>query len=106
MIHDVDLVGAAEIAEMLDVTRQRVDQLARTDGFPAPVAELTAGRIWERADIFAWVAETGRRTSEHVRFLAQSIGPATCNKCGALIPEGFNNHDCNHPATQPPASEL
>jgi predicted DNA-binding transcriptional regulator AlpA len=57
----VDLVGAQEIAELLGITRQRVGQLARTDpSFPKPVAEVAAGRIWERDDVERWARETGR----------------------------------------------
>jgi prophage regulatory protein len=57
----LDLVGVSEIAEMLDVTRQRVDQLTREDGsFPVPVATLTAGRIWRRVDVERWAKKVGR----------------------------------------------
>ncbi len=55
------LVGVAEIAEMLAVSRQRVDELVRTrDDFPGPDAVLTAGRIWRREDIVQWARATGR----------------------------------------------
>ena len=54
------LVGVAEIAELLNITRQRVNQLVREDGFPKPEAELSAGRIWKRSDIEAWAKKTGR----------------------------------------------
>lgn len=56
----MELVGIAEVAEMLGVSVQRIDQLARADGFPEPVATLKAGRIWERADVEAWARRTGR----------------------------------------------
>lgn len=57
----LDLVGAAEIAELLGVTRTRVNQLVADDpSFPVPAAELTAGRIWKRADVEAWARRTGR----------------------------------------------
>jgi prophage regulatory protein len=56
----VDLVGLTEIAEMLGVSAQRVDQLARRDDFPEPVAVLAAGRIWRRGDIERWARGTGR----------------------------------------------
>lgn len=55
-----DLVGVAEIAELLSVTRQRVDQLSRTDDFPTPVADLASGRIWERDNVVAWARAAGR----------------------------------------------
>jgi predicted DNA-binding transcriptional regulator AlpA len=57
------LVGVHEIAEMLDVSRQRVDQLTARDDFPPPAAILHAGRrIWNRPDVEAWARATGRLT--------------------------------------------
>ena len=57
----LDLVGVAEVAAMLGLTTQRIDQLARRDpDFPAPVAELAAGRIWSRAEIVTWARNAGR----------------------------------------------
>lgn len=56
-----DLVGMAEIAQLLDVSKARVDQLARQHPkFPKPVAELSAGRIWRREDVEEWARATGR----------------------------------------------
>jgi predicted DNA-binding transcriptional regulator AlpA len=57
---DVDLVGLTEIADMLGVSRQRVHQLAATEAFPAPEAEVSAGRLWKRAVIEKWAKATGR----------------------------------------------
>lgn len=57
----MDIVGVAEIANILGVTRQRVHQLAETPDFPEPAAVLTAGKIWERATIMNWADKTGRR---------------------------------------------
>lgn len=55
------LMGVHEIAEMLGVTRQRVDQLSRTDDdFPEPADTLHSGRVWLRADIEAWAQRTTR----------------------------------------------
>jgi predicted DNA-binding transcriptional regulator AlpA len=54
------LMGVAEIAELLGISTQRVDQLARQPAFPRPVVELKAGRIWRRADVEAWARRTGR----------------------------------------------
>lgn len=56
----VELAGAAEVADMLGVTTQQVDRLARQPGFPKPVAVLKAGRVWRRRDIERW-ATTRRR---------------------------------------------
>jgi predicted DNA-binding transcriptional regulator AlpA len=56
-----DLVGITEIAELLRVSRQRVYQLLESDdSFPQPVAVISAGRIWRRADVEAWARLTGR----------------------------------------------
>lgn len=55
------LVGVQEIAKLLGVTRQRVDELTRTHAdFPKPEAELAGGRVWLRADVEAWARHTGR----------------------------------------------
>lgn len=54
-------MGVAEIAEILGITRQRVHALLNThDDFPRPVAELSAGKIWTRADVERWAIATGR----------------------------------------------
>jgi hypothetical protein len=59
------LVGVAEIAEMLGVTRQRVNVLAKTDpSFPVPEAELSCGRVWSRAAVVAWADRKGRLVSD------------------------------------------
>ena len=55
------LVGLTEIARMLDVSRQRAHQLAQTDGFPRPTAELSSGRVWETVDVEAWIRERRQR---------------------------------------------
>lgn len=60
----VDLVGTTEVAEMLGVSRQRVHQLMSSEGFPEPEM-LSAGLIWRRADIEAWMRRTGRQSDEN-----------------------------------------
>lgn len=47
-------VGPGEIAEMVGLSRQRVDQLSRQRDFPEPWAELKTGRVWRDTDIEAW----------------------------------------------------
>ena len=55
------LVGTAEIAEMLGVSRQYVDRLSRQDpAFPSPEVELISGRVWSREAVEAWARATGR----------------------------------------------
>ena len=56
------LVGTAEIAEMLGVSRQRVDRLVKTaSDFPAPVVEIAAGRVWKREAVERWIRANPRR---------------------------------------------
>lgn len=55
-----ELVGATEIADLLGVTRQRVQQLANDPGFPEPVARLKMGNVWVLEDVIAWAERTGR----------------------------------------------
>ena len=58
----LDLVGSAEIAQLLGVSRQRVHEIVRTAvDFPEPVAELAAGRIWQRSDVEEWMAARDRQ---------------------------------------------
>jgi len=50
------LVGVAEIAEMLGISRQRVNRMVQTVAdFPAAEIELSAGRVWKRSRIEAWI---------------------------------------------------
>jgi FtsZ-interacting cell division protein YlmF len=61
----LDVVGVAEIAQLLGVSRQRVHELMRTDSaFPAPAAELAAGRIWHRPDVEQWMVARSRQAKE------------------------------------------
>lgn len=60
---DDELVGAAEVADLLGVSRQRVHQLSGQPSFPKPVAVLAAGSIWRRIDIERWMRDTGRERS-------------------------------------------
>jgi predicted DNA-binding transcriptional regulator AlpA len=49
-------VSPGEIADMLGVSRQRVDQLTRQPGFPKPVYEGQGGRIWRTKAVERWQA--------------------------------------------------
>lgn len=48
------LVGTAEVAALLGVTRQRVHQLAQRPTFPRPEVEIEAGKVWSREAIETW----------------------------------------------------
>jgi hypothetical protein len=61
------LAAAAEGQTILGVSHARYTQLARTPGFPAPVARLTCGKIWDADELAAYaktrltVAKPARR---------------------------------------------
>ena len=60
------LVGVSEVASLLGVSRQRVSELARADYFPAPLAELAAGPVWDRVSLTHFL-ETWERTPRRKR---------------------------------------
>lgn len=65
MIADVHhLIGAAEIGKLFNISRQRVQQLTHRPDFPAPVADLAMGKVWESADVHRWGVATGRLKAE------------------------------------------
>ena len=49
-------VGAREF----ELSRQYVRRLAQGDDFPAPEANLSAGRVWTRAAVEKWEKQTGQ----------------------------------------------
>ena len=54
------LVGVTEIALILNLSRQRSDQLSRQKGFPDPLEELASGRVWTATAVMAWAKAAGR----------------------------------------------
>jgi hypothetical protein len=59
-----ELVGVAELAELLGVSTQRASELRSRAGFPAPTVTLRSGPVWVRANVehFAetWARKPGR----------------------------------------------
>lgn len=59
------LVGSAEIGRMLGgLSRQRVQQLINSKGFPSPEVALEMGKVWSRSDIVAWAKANGRTVTD------------------------------------------
>jgi serine/threonine protein kinase len=58
--HQVRLGGAAEVASELGVSRQRLSKLRTRPDFPAPIAEISAGPVWDMDAIRRW-NESGLR---------------------------------------------
>lgn len=48
------LMGASEIANRLGRSRQRIQQLAERDDFPAPFQDLCMGRVWWAHEVEEW----------------------------------------------------
>jgi hypothetical protein len=59
-----DLVGVAELAKILKVSKQRVSELARIPDFPKPIANLASGPVWKKTAIArhigSWLRRPGR----------------------------------------------
>jgi len=57
-----ELLGVIELANLLNVSRQRASELARTgSGFPRPIVLLASGPVWDRAMIARYVEHWDRR---------------------------------------------
>jgi hypothetical protein len=69
-----ELMSAAEIAVELGVARQRVHQLRSTAAFPAPLAELRGGAVWDAAAVRKFAREWERKPGRPPR---QGAAPAS-----------------------------
>jgi predicted DNA-binding transcriptional regulator AlpA len=71
-----NLVGLAEIAAKLGISRQRADQIVKSYAdFPAPTAVLTSGRVWETAAVDAWISAHPARSTA-TRMLPKADAPS------------------------------
>jgi hypothetical protein len=55
------ILGIAELAELLDVSKQRASQVARTQNFPEPYAELASGPVWFLPHVQRFIDEWERQ---------------------------------------------
>ena len=55
------VVGIAEIAEQLGVSKQRVSTLAKSEQFPKPYAELASGPVWFAPNVRHFVETWDRK---------------------------------------------
>ena len=62
-----DLVGVAELAELCGVSRQRASVLARSSGFPEPLAELASGPVWDLRMVKRFVRDWARKPGRPAR---------------------------------------
>lgn len=57
---DLELLGPAELADLLGVTLSAVRQMRHRGRLPAARFELSSMPIWTLGDVREWAAETGR----------------------------------------------
>jgi predicted DNA-binding transcriptional regulator AlpA len=56
MVHTTKLVGLAEVAELVGISKRTASRYALRSDFPPPVARLRAGPIWLEDDVRTWAA--------------------------------------------------
>lgn len=59
-----DWCGAAELAQLLGVSRQRVQQIVSRADFPEPDIVVAMGKLWSTAKVREWATERGRELHE------------------------------------------
>jgi prophage regulatory protein len=55
-----ELVIAADIAELLGISRARVHILVNRSDFPRPVGRLGRSDVWSWTSVERWARDTGR----------------------------------------------
>ena len=81
------LVGVSELAEMLGVTRQRVNVLRRSTGFPEPTAELKAGPVWTESRLARYVGSWNRRPGRRTAARPESYWSNVISEAMAIVGE-------------------
>ena len=60
-IPNPELLGAAEVAELVGISKQRLAELRESARFPAPIAELHCGPVWASPAVQDFVRSWERR---------------------------------------------
>ena len=55
------VIALAELTQMLGVSKNRAMQVSRKSDFPAPLGDLSVGRIWSYEAVVEFCEATGRR---------------------------------------------
>lgn len=73
-----ELVGVREVAELLGVSKQRVDQLRQREDFPKPLARLASGPVWDALMLThflaGWERKSGRPPRELQLTITETVG--------------------------------
>lgn len=67
-----DLIGVAELAKILEVSKQRVSDLARGHEFPRPIARLASGPVWKKSALARFIDFWTRRPGRPKRAIIPS----------------------------------
>jgi predicted DNA-binding transcriptional regulator AlpA len=59
-----EIVGLAEVAELLGLSKPATVARTHSGEFPPPIAELRAGPVWDRADVVEYAAARSGRLEE------------------------------------------
>ncbi|HEY6252673.1 MAG TPA: AAA family ATPase [Candidatus Angelobacter sp.] len=57
-----NLVGASEVAELLNVSKQTLVNWRAKGDFPEPVADLKSGPVWDQGDVLRWAQQKDIKT--------------------------------------------
>lgn len=68
-----DLIGVAELAAILNVSKQRASELARSDDFPQPIAHLASGPVWRTSTILRYVSRWKRQPGRPRKTPAEAL---------------------------------
>jgi predicted DNA-binding transcriptional regulator AlpA len=52
-----NILGTAEVASVLGVSKQRIHSLRKLAEFPEPVIQLASTPLWDRSDILVFLAK-------------------------------------------------
>ena len=59
-----EFVGSDAIAELLQISRERVDRLTERPDFPRHVCHLSVGKLWRTDEVEAWAEKARRKTGQ------------------------------------------
>lgn len=80
-----DLVGAAEVTKLLQVSRPRLGELMRRPDFPRPLTKLRAGYIWHQRDVSDFARRWDRRVGRRSRARTRVVTPLSDDELLVLL---------------------
>lgn len=94
------LLGVAELAQRLGVSKSRASELARLDTFPRPVAHLASGPVWTEASVSGhlegWERKPGRPKKDAALRDAMTVVAAARHRVAAIEDSLATNPELSH----------